>query len=444
MKTFTLLFVSLFFITKISGQSFDSFEKYRQQVEKIINHSDHGHKTRSIKQRLLVDSMYFKDSINFEFQSSTFYFYSNGRGSIQGNNPNYYVVDCQSDSSFSYFANFPVEKMANKYDAQNKLIENTRSVYSAILQQFVPKNKSVISYTGFDKIDSVQYFEFFVNVWKPTTTFKYYYNVNQELEMVLQTGDHGLGWDSISRIEFEYIANQKSSSTEYDYKFAAWKIVNHNTFMYNAQNKITINKIFSGWNGLNFLDTAVNTYTYDTLNRLDSLIYAAWSKNDSTWYQTFYKYTYIGMDTFAAKCIHYSNNQPFNTSNYTFDLNHNLVMTKFFQHLQADTFRQYSVYHYEDYNPNLVDEYDQNLSAFTMYPNPANTTVTLSFEMKKPQEASISIIDLMGNLLYNRQQLCKVGSNVLSIPIANLSKGMYLTAINIQGQRSKYEKLVKE
>ena len=98
--------------------------------------------------------------------------------------------------------------------------------------------------------------------------------------MVLQTGDHGMGWDSISRIEYEYVANQKSSSREYDYKFAAWKIANHNTFMYSVQNKITTNKIFSNWNGLIFLDTTVNTYTYDNLNRLDSLIYSTWSKSN--------------------------------------------------------------------------------------------------------------------------------------------------------------------
>ena len=87
---------------------------------------------------------------------------------------------------------------------------------------------------------------------------------------------------------------------------------------------------------------------------------------------------------------------------------------------------------------NTAEYYTQNRSLSTrlnttgslslsVYPNPANEVINLSFGLVNAQNASVMLTDLTGRTVFETgyDQLIS-GMNNLSVPVADLPAGMYL------------------
>jgi hypothetical protein len=105
-------------------------------------------------------------------------------------------------------------------------------------------------------------------------------------------------------------------------------------------------------------------------------------------------------------------------------------------------------YHVVDscnYSPTCVGAINpiSALNSFTVYPNPANNDITLSFDVTQSDVFEIEILDMQGRqtqAIYNTGRL-GLGAQTRQLDIATLASGFYLVAVKNE-QGIMYRKLV--
>ncbi len=75
-----------------------------------------------------------------------------------------------------------------------------------------------------------------------------------------------------------------------------------------------------------------------------------------------------------------------------------------------------------------------------LYPNPANTVVYYENVLGEDENGKIKLMDMLGKEI-KEYKLTK-GSNLISIPVSDLSKGIYIVKVEIMGRNSEIIKLV--
>jgi len=78
---------------------------------------------------------------------------------------------------------------------------------------------------------------------------------------------------------------------------------------------------------------------------------------------------------------------------------------------------------------------------FNLYPNPATDKVSLNINVAKPADATVNIYSVTGKKYLTMQVKMQTGDNVLDIPTAKLSSGLYYCELQSDGNRFT-EKLV--
>ena len=75
-----------------------------------------------------------------------------------------------------------------------------------------------------------------------------------------------------------------------------------------------------------------------------------------------------------------------------------------------------------------------------LYPNPANTVVYYENELAADESGKIKLMDMLGKEI-KEYNLTK-GSNLISIPVSDLSKGIYMVKVEITGRNNEIVKLI--
>lgn len=80
------------------------------------------------------------------------------------------------------------------------------------------------------------------------------------------------------------------------------------------------------------------------------------------------------------------------------------------------------------YYTNTVDVVDKkkNATTFTLYPNPANKSVTVAIDKEIDKVVTVSLIDIMGRVVSCKQIDKLAGHIETSIDVSTLSKGLYM------------------
>ena len=87
-----------------------------------------------------------------------------------------------------------------------------------------------------------------------------------------------------------------------------------------------------------------------------------------------------------------------------------------------------------------ISEVNDNLSVDKLYPNPANTVVYYENELAADESGKIKLMDMLGKEI-KEYNLTK-GSNLISIPVSDLSKGIYMVKVEITGRNNEIVKLI--
>jgi hypothetical protein len=87
-----------------------------------------------------------------------------------------------------------------------------------------------------------------------------------------------------------------------------------------------------------------------------------------------------------------------------------------------------------------INEVNDNLSSGKLYPNPANTAVYYENVLGEDESGKIKLMDMLGKEI-KEYKLTK-GNNLISIPVFDLSKGVYMVKVEITGRNNEIVKLI--
>jgi hypothetical protein len=87
-------------------------------------------------------------------------------------------------------------------------------------------------------------------------------------------------------------------------------------------------------------------------------------------------------------------------------------------------------------------KYNQNISLFNVYPNPANDKLNISIDRNVINDMQLSIIDIQGKVLY-MEDLQKLKSITKTIDFSKYAKGVYIIQLN-ENSIFSFKKVIKE
>ena len=87
-----------------------------------------------------------------------------------------------------------------------------------------------------------------------------------------------------------------------------------------------------------------------------------------------------------------------------------------------------------------ISEVNDNKDVGRLYPNPARTVVYYENELAADESGKVKLMDMLGKEI-KEYKLTK-GSNLISIPVSELSKGVYMVKVEITERNSEMIKLV--
>lgn len=79
---------------------------------------------------------------------------------------------------------------------------------------------------------------------------------------------------------------------------------------------------------------------------------------------------------------------------------------------------------------------NESLSSFSVYPNPADEELTISFELEKNQDVAYRIVDIYGREIYSSNVQGNAGANWIIFPTKELAKGSYFIQMNVNSNRN--------
>jgi PKD repeat protein len=91
-------------------------------------------------------------------------------------------------------------------------------------------------------------------------------------------------------------------------------------------------------------------------------------------------------------------------------------------------------------NP-LYSELDKTIR---IYPNPAHESVFISLTIEKPQSLTLSLEDITGKEVVEKERFISSGTENYFIPLSNLPSGVYLVKIQVEGMPFVVRKIIKQ
>jgi len=91
-----------------------------------------------------------------------------------------------------------------------------------------------------------------------------------------------------------------------------------------------------------------------------------------------------------------------------------------------------------------VSDLDAN-SSFSLYPNPANTEVNVTFKLQQSSTIRFTVVNVLGEVVLqsNNSQQVSIGQHTLKIPLHSLHTGVYMLVLNVDGKMIT-KKILKE
>ena len=71
-----------------------------------------------------------------------------------------------------------------------------------------------------------------------------------------------------------------------------------------------------------------------------------------------------------------------------------------------------------------------------VYPNPASDLATLAFDMQNETNCTVSIIDMLGRVVFAKEIAASAGQNMIDLNVQDLKSGMYSVTLTANGNRS--------
>ena len=83
-----------------------------------------------------------------------------------------------------------------------------------------------------------------------------------------------------------------------------------------------------------------------------------------------------------------------------------------------------------------------NINSLMVYPNPSNGTFVVSFNALKSSTVEMSLVNLLGQQIWNTQHTIQAGEQTIQIN-ANMSPGVYTLYINNHDEQVQHKVMIK-
>lgn len=248
---------------------------------------------------------------------------------------------------------------------------------------------------------------------KPYNT-NYYYDsagnnimtLGQELDTINQV------FENRRKDTFEYNSNNLlTKHTVYLLKDSLWEPYQMETASYTTGTKASESAryVYSA-DSQKLLPIAKYTYEYN-------------NQNDTTQITEYFSHYNLGFLKRRIRQIKYNSyNQPDTVYHYSSNYSSSNPDTQLH-------FNKKEVHIYQVYWPTNVSNTTDLENNLKIYPVPANNTLNLTAEIKKPQDVTISISDIQGRVLYTHQELSSLSINK-KIPVSKLPNGIYILKLS--------------
>jgi hypothetical protein len=80
---------------------------------------------------------------------------------------------------------------------------------------------------------------------------------------------------------------------------------------------------------------------------------------------------------------------------------------------------------------------NENLKSFVIYPNPANQSTSISFNIIEKNKVTTNVYDVLGNVVSTLSQSndFEKGNNTISLNTSNLASGIYYISLDMNGSK---------
>ena len=72
---------------------------------------------------------------------------------------------------------------------------------------------------------------------------------------------------------------------------------------------------------------------------------------------------------------------------------------------------------------------NRDISGMKMYPNPAKDLVNITFSAKNAESGVVSVMNLMGQIVYTANLEVNEGNNMITVPVKQLTSGVYMVTL---------------
>lgn len=91
----------------------------------------------------------------------------------------------------------------------------------------------------------------------------------------------------------------------------------------------------------------------------------------------------------------------------------------------------------------IADKSTASSNSMRVYPNPVKSEASLMLNADKAQMAMLSIYDLLGNRVDQKEISLKQGSNNLSLPVVDIMPGIYFVELRYDNQAATVRRFIK-
>lgn len=247
---------------------------------------------------------------------------------------------------------------------------------------------------------------------------------------------NGAMWDLVSKDTFIYDGNGRvaeSISYDYDALTSTWQESYKDVISYTANSKIqsiSTQTWNNGWENSN-----QNIRIYDAANRVVSVVNFYWNMNiwEPSNKDSFDYNAPIYPHTSTQYFWNGSNWEPTFRKNYTYNASNQVIKdTQSNYDINTSTWSISAIntYYYESFTPATVSSLQTIDGNITLYPVPTMDMLHVKFDLKQAQDIQYSILTLQGQVL-KQGNLSQVVNQTLSVPVADLSSGMYILRMEI-------------
>jgi hypothetical protein len=85
----------------------------------------------------------------------------------------------------------------------------------------------------------------------------------------------------------------------------------------------------------------------------------------------------------------------------------------------------------------------ENKNTLTLFPNPANTAVNITFFETTSGKINLLVTDIFGSIVVNKEQSTEKGTNIVQLKIDDLPSGVYYVQVKGEGDENRVVKFMK-